>query len=80
MKKSKVLSLYVLVLLCSSMNGARKFLQNLFSSVRFRSPPPIFSIITDNHKVSESNASIRVSSFNCWLSVFMAFVLIDLVS
>jgi len=36
MKKFKLLSLYLLVLLYSSMNGAGKFLQNLYSSVRFR--------------------------------------------
>jgi endonuclease YncB( thermonuclease family) len=35
-----VLFLYLLGLLCSSVNEARKFLQNLYSSVRFRSPPP----------------------------------------
>ncbi len=40
MKKVKLLSLSLLGLLCSSVNGSCKFLQNLYSSVRFRSPPP----------------------------------------
>jgi len=30
MKKIKLLSLYLLVVLCPSVNGARKFLQNLY--------------------------------------------------
>jgi hypothetical protein len=45
-KNSKLLILYLLGLLCSSVNGASKFLQNLYSSVRFRSPPPITTSIT----------------------------------
>src|SRR5688572_12659930 len=40
-KNPKLLRLYLLGLQCSSVKGARKFLQNLYSSVRFRSPPPI---------------------------------------
>ena len=30
MKKIKLLSLYLLVVLCPSVNGVRKFLQNLY--------------------------------------------------
>ena len=43
-KKVKLLFLYLLGLLCSSVKGGWKFLQNLYSSVRFRSPPPTKSI------------------------------------
>jgi hypothetical protein len=34
MKKFKLLALYLLTLLCPAVNGAGKFLQNLYSSVR----------------------------------------------
>jgi predicted permease len=55
----------VLGLLCSSVNGARKFLQNLYSSVRFRSPPPTSPTTYTGHdrkRVSVGGARVTIRS------------------